>query len=100
VRFVGVFFFPAANAKPDKRTGDGNEQGLDDLDMSVGKQIPRNDPDEDAHTFGNRERRVGVGHGAQFRPITTGCTSDPAKQTLAGIQTGLALSISTTLLLP
>jgi hypothetical protein len=66
---VGVFVSPAANTKPDKRTGDGDEQGLDDFKVSVCEKIPCRDPDENADTFGNRERCMGVGHGAQFLPI-------------------------------
>jgi len=57
--------FPAAQAKPGERANAGNEHGANDFQVSVSKQIPGNNPEKNAESFGDREPCVGFCHATQ-----------------------------------
>ena len=50
--------FPITQAKPDERAAASDEQRPDDLEVAVSEQVPSHHTDEDADTFGRRERRA------------------------------------------
>jgi len=56
---------PAAQTIPDNCAGNGDSGGLDDVHVSIGEEIPGNNPDENAKAFGNRECRMWGWHRIQ-----------------------------------
>jgi len=50
---------PVAKSEPHERTERRDEHRPDDLHAPVNEQIPSDDADENAQTFGQRESRVG-----------------------------------------
>lgn len=57
---------PATGAIPDHSATGGDQQGLEQFHLADTEHVPRDNPDEDTNTFGDRERYGGFSQNAQM----------------------------------